>query len=719
MSFVTNRAFRKHLKNGAILAAFLFLPISAGLAQVVVGPNVNVTRRADNQSEETIAVDPTNPLRLFVGANSPGDGFVGSFSTDGGLNWVTQNLGGGGPDGLKTSCCDPSAVFDSFGNLWFTYLAGDGNSIRLALSTNGGQTWTNLPNLGAGHVDQPTVVTGPGTTPGSVTVWVAFHDDSAKVAIRGATVTGLGTFGAFSPAEEAPGSAGGDYSDLAIGPAGQVIVAWQKPGDGQGPGALDTALDPDGAGPASFHAGVAFSSTNVGGLDYITPQSSRTIDAEVALAWDRTGGLYNNRIYLVYTDELPNEGNNTETFLRHSDDAGSTWSNPVRVNDDPGLASQFLPRIVVDQTSGTIAVTWHDCRNDAGTGGPGDTNSKANDDAEFYGAISTDGGLSFLPNFQISDGASNAVAAHARWDYGDYSGLDFYGGAIYPAWADNSNSTGDNPDGTLSTFDVYTSHITVTSGGSVLSLAPAALDPGVLDFAYAQTIRPTGGTPPYSFQQTGTLPAGLTLNCSTLLCTLSGVPTAQGQFSFGVNITDAHGYSGSRAYTVDIAATCLFCDDFEDGTLSLSWEYLKATWTESGGTLNVAPTKKATALADPVFAAGCSVCTIESTLMTAGKEIWLYGWYHDKKNTVEVLATTGYWTLRQRVAGKISAQSKVIAPVQSNVTYDVRLTNDGKNVFLWIDGSLLSAIPITGPILGTVGFLVKAAPGQFGFIKVN
>ena len=40
-------------------------------------------------------------------------------------------------------------------------------------------------------------------------------------------------------------------------------------------------------------------------------------------------------------------------------------------------------------------------------------------------------------------------------DYGDYTGLDFTHGVLYPTWADNSNSTGDNPDGTLHQLDLY------------------------------------------------------------------------------------------------------------------------------------------------------------------------------------------------------------------------------------------------------------------------
>jgi hypothetical protein len=41
-----------------------------------------------------------------------------------------------------------------------------------------------------------------------------------------------------------------------------------------------------------------------------------------------------------------------------------------------------------------------------------------------------------------------------------YSGLSFYGGIALPAWADNSNSTGNNPDGALSDLDISTAAVT-------------------------------------------------------------------------------------------------------------------------------------------------------------------------------------------------------------------------------------------------------------------
>ncbi len=182
------------------------------------------------------------------------------------------------------------------------------------------------------------------------------------------------------------------------------------------------------------------------------------------LAWDRTGGPHNGRVYLVYTLKQQSESDNLDIYSRYSDDDGATWSAGVRVNDDNTKNSQFLPKISLDPTTGNIALIWYDARNDLGTGGPGDTDGIPNDDAQIWGAFSTDGGQTFTKNIQISAGTSNSRDAHNGIDYGDYSGLSFYGGIAHPAWSDNSNSTGNNPDGTLRQLDIYTASVPAPHG---------------------------------------------------------------------------------------------------------------------------------------------------------------------------------------------------------------------------------------------------------------
>ena len=61
----------------------------------------------------------------------------------------------------------------------------------------------------------------------------------------------------------------------------------------------------------------------------------------------------------------------------------------------------------------------------------------------------------------MSQGTSNAVDVNSFFDTGDYTHAAFVSGSFWPAWSDNSNSTGDNPDGALHQFDLYTAKVSV------------------------------------------------------------------------------------------------------------------------------------------------------------------------------------------------------------------------------------------------------------------
>jgi hypothetical protein len=88
----------------------------------------------------------------------------------------------------------------------------------------------------------------------------------------------------------------------------------------------------------------------------------------------------------------------------------------------------------------------------AGLGG--DTNGIPNDDVQYFAAFSTNGGNTWSTNAKVSDGTSNGPAA-GGFNLGDYTGLEFHDGIIHMSWADNSNSTEDNPAGALMATDAY------------------------------------------------------------------------------------------------------------------------------------------------------------------------------------------------------------------------------------------------------------------------
>src|SRR5205823_4387899 len=361
-------------------------------------PNFDTSVKPGNEAEDAIAVNPTNPSNV-VTMSTLADVVAGlstNVSFNSGRTWSRRVIGSTAADPLGEICCDEQLAWDRFGNLWMTYLVNTSGNILVAISTDGGRSFSKVGDIAASG-DQPSIGAGPNS------VWVSFTDfPGTVVKAFGAPVTGLGQFGSFTAPESVPSPGNGDYGDTAVGPNGQVMVTYQDRTGGQAESHIYTAVDPDGLGSAGFGSPRLLAHSHVGGFDYIPAQPNRSIDAEANLAWDRSGGSHNGRVYVIWTEEIRNESNNTDIMLQHSDDNGATWSPAVKLNDDHTANSQYNPAIALDQASGDVAVSWYGTRNDLGTGGSGDTDGVPNDDFQIWATSSTDGGATFAPNLRIS-----------------------------------------------------------------------------------------------------------------------------------------------------------------------------------------------------------------------------------------------------------------------------------------------------------------------------
>src|SRR5713101_3315769 len=370
----------------ATVALLASMPAPAGAA---VPTNFDASVMHGNEAEDAIAINPVDPSNIVTMATLP-DVVTGLFegvSLDGGKTWTRRVIGTGAP--LGEICCDEQLAWDRFGNLWMAYLGNTNGNVFVGVSTDGGLTFSkvaeNVPTTPTGsrppsgatpkrlrrpsnnpHIsgDQPSISAGPNS------VWVSYTSfPSTVVQAFGASVTGLGTFGSFSAPESVPTSAGrGDFGDTSVGPDGQVMVTYQDQTNGQGGSHIYTALDANGLQPGGFSDPRLLAHSAVGGFDFIPAQPDRSIDAEANLAWDRSGGPHNGRVYAIWTQESPNESNNMDIMFQYSDDNGTTWTPPARLNDDHTANSQFNPAIAVDQSTGDVAASWYDCRNDLGLG---------------------------------------------------------------------------------------------------------------------------------------------------------------------------------------------------------------------------------------------------------------------------------------------------------------------------------------------------------------
>lgn len=424
--------------GGATLTA----PIRNGL-QVL--PPVNASKSNGDDNETTVAIDPGNPSRLMTGYNSSA-GVSISFSTDAGNTWNARGLPGGG-DNVGAQCCDANTTWDKFGNLWMVTLT-DNITTLLSRSTDGGATFQIVQDFGSS--DHPSIAVGPSATAGQQTL--AFQDNNGggcRVAIMQINAAGVIGSPTVSLAPDSNTGISGNFGDIAIGPFGQVAVTYVNASSGQGPDNCYFNIDPDGSGPQPFGPRSVITATNIGGFDFLPPQPQRSVDSEPDLAW-ATNGANSGRLYLLYTDEVVDEGSDSEIFIRYSDNSGSTWSPRIRINDDATTNSQFLGRLAMEQTTGNLAASFYDARDSI-------TNTKVH----YYASASFDGGMTWAPNAKLSTGQSDETSG-SGFDFGDYNDIDYVQGRFVTSWGDNSNSTGDNPNGT-SGQDVYIGRVDVAN----------------------------------------------------------------------------------------------------------------------------------------------------------------------------------------------------------------------------------------------------------------
>lgn len=469
-----------------VLPALMLVWSLAPRANAATGV-VNVSRRTTSQSEAAVAASPLDANDVVVVSNvEVGYGIFLAVSHDGGSTWKRTTIGDG--DTFGRACCDPTISWDLSGNLFLSWLGYAGapypTQVPILISTDAGDSWTELTRIkppkpvrrnrsalattivrgadgggredevrGPGFIDQPTITTGPHA------LW-AIWNNSGQMQAAGARIRGLGDVAPFKPVRDVPNTFNCTFGDIAVGPGGAIAHVCQKDKPGSDPqtSAFRFNLDADGLKPGRFNTGKVIARSNVSLFESIPAQKARTVDAEVALAWILQGAD-RGQLVMLFTDEKPDQSNDTNVYVQRSIDAGRTWDARIAVTTR--ARSQFLPRLAMDPSTGHLVAGWHDARLDDGTGAY-DTDGRANTDAMYAISFSADGGATWSAGQMVSDGASNAAGSRNQVEFGDYTGLAFAFGTAHPAWADNSNSTGDNPNGALRAFDVYSAAIAET-----------------------------------------------------------------------------------------------------------------------------------------------------------------------------------------------------------------------------------------------------------------
>lgn len=129
-------------------------------------------------------------------------------------------------------------------------------------------------------------------------------------------------------------------------------------------------------------------------------------------------------VAITWASQMPGGQPDDDVWLLYSDDGGATWTDPIRVNDNPTNSRQFQPWVAVD-AHGRVHMAWTDLRDD----GLNKT---------FY-ARSADPRQGFEPSIAVTDQPGTATIGFL----GDYKGIAISGSDVLIVWQDTRRDSGD------------------------------------------------------------------------------------------------------------------------------------------------------------------------------------------------------------------------------------------------------------------------------------
>ncbi len=367
---------------------------------------VNVDAQGNNIDEDaanepSIAVDPTNPSRMAIGwrqfdtieSNFRQAGWA--YTHNGGQTWTFPGVLE--PGQFRS---DPVLGADADGNFYF-YSLSTLSSAELFKSTDGGVTWTG-PVLGYGGdkewmtIDQTNRI-GRGNIYG---IWNVQFSCCPPNDFTWSTNSGL----SFMPPIAIP-KPSMKWGTLAVGPEGELYAA-------------GSTLDPDTHLVAkSINAQIPVQTpyfdfvktVYLGGVTTSGGVNPAGLLGQVWIDVDHSNGPTRGNVYILGSVDPPGSDPLDVHFVR-STDGGLTWSDPVRVNDDPmgNGAWQWFGTMSV-APNGRIDVIWNDTREDVLAWY-----------SELYYSSSSDAGITWSENVPLSPPFKQSLGYPQQNKLGDY-----------------------------------------------------------------------------------------------------------------------------------------------------------------------------------------------------------------------------------------------------------------------------------------------------------
>ena len=248
--------------------------------------------------------------------------------------------------------------------------------------------------------------------------WTEFDDygtsnpsDSSRIRFSKSTDQGITWSNAITISDRSGDCIDSDNTDEGavptVGPNGEIYVSWAGP--------LGLMFDKSTDGGQTWGTDI-FVSSIPGGWDFDVSGIYRANGLPITMC-DISNSAYNGYIYIVWSDQR-NGATDTDIFMSRSTNGGTTWTAPIKVNDDNTTRHQFFVWSTIDLSTGNLWFVFYDRRNTTGAA------------TDVFVAKSTDGGNTF-ENFKVSESSFTPTSGVF---FGDYTNIAAWDGKIYPFW---------------------------------------------------------------------------------------------------------------------------------------------------------------------------------------------------------------------------------------------------------------------------------------------
>ena len=413
--------------------------------QIQDSPDVCVSSlNGTTQSENSIFINPENDQEILNSNNSSdwdGQTVNNLFGTDdrstedAGITWAGEIEGTG-----ESNNGDPCVVI-GLNNRWYEGRISSGFGQSVAWSDDEGITWNdvtvaNVPYPGSDLLDKNHLcIDNSPASPFQGRLydgWTCFVNSSAdlhQIQVSSSADNGL-TWS--TPLEISSGVSAISYCqgvNLQTGTNGELygafIVYDYWPSD-------ECAI----GFAKSLNGGTVFNPAtriinNIRGIRTTGTNKNMRVNSFPSMTVDNSNSPRKGNIYIVWANiGVPgvDTGSSIDVYMLRSTDQGSTWSVPIKVNqDNTGHGKQhFFPWISCDPFTGNLCVVYYDDRN------------VLSSQCETWISYSYNGGDTWT-DMKVSDVAFTPVPIPglAANYFGDYIGVTTRNMMAYPIWTDN------------------------------------------------------------------------------------------------------------------------------------------------------------------------------------------------------------------------------------------------------------------------------------------